>query len=80
MADFAERMIGLLLLFCIVYALVFLVSCGGPNQAYLQDNWPRFQQECVVYCAPLEAHPSRAQRPWVCGCEDFLDEDWTPPQ
>ena len=55
--------------------IFFLVSCGGPNQAYLQNNWPRFQEECVTYCDLEEAHPSRDLRPWVCGCADFLDDE-----
>ncbi len=69
--------VGMLFFGCIgliAAIVIFLTSCGGPNQAYLQDDWPRFQTECVEYCAPEEAHPSRDTRPWLCGCPDVLDE------
>ena len=61
---------------CLIGAGVVLVLNGcGPNMAYMQRDWPRFHRECVVYCAPEEAHPSRTQDPWLCGCPDGLSED-----
>ncbi len=57
---------------------LFLVSCGGANQAFLDRDWERFEQECVEYCAPAESHPEQAVgigiRMWTCGCDAYWDE------
>ena len=66
--------VGSVFFVSLVFWLSIVFGGCGPNAAYLHSDWPAFERECVVYCAPAEAQPSRDQNPWICGCEDALTE------
>ena len=51
-----------------IVLMFVLSSCAGANRAYLDQDWERFQQECVEYCAPGVAHPTQETKPWLCDC------------